>query len=122
MRLEILSAIHSGKSTFGEILFDGIDPRDLRSILKNMTEEKLLRCTEGTNGPYTLTDKGREYLLNLQQAENKVADERAQKDEEQRLNEEHRVADIKQQFRHDLVIALLSIAVTEIVHFLAGLF
>ena len=106
MRLEILNLIYKLKSAYFGVLSEAVNIplSDLRAILNNLIAEGFLYPATGINGPYRLTDLGREYRLELE----KAADADAKNEAQQAEAKAERTASEEKQFRNDFKIAVVS--------------
>lgn len=106
MRLEILNLIYKLKSAYFGVLSEAVDIplSDLRAILTNLIHEGYLFPVAGLDGPYSLTNKGREYRLELQKRANAKAEDQAQQAEAKA----ERTASEEKQLRNDFKIAVIS--------------
>ena len=106
MRLEILNVVYKLKSAYFGDMCSAVDapPADLHAILTNLTHEGYLFPVASSNGPYRLTNQGREYRLELE----KTADAEAKNEAQQAEAKAERAASGKKQFRNDFKIAVVS--------------
>ena len=106
MRLEILNLIYKLKSAYFGVLSEAVNIplSDLRAILNNLIAEGFLYPATGINGPYRLTNRGREYRLELEKAANAKAKNEAKHAEAKA----ERTASEEKQFRNDFKIAVVS--------------
>lgn len=113
MRLEILNLIYKMKSAYFGALSQAVDIplSDLRAILNNLVHEGYLFPVAGLDGPYSLTNKGREYRLELQKRANAKAEDQAQQAEAKA----ERTASEEKQFRNDFKIAVVSSILSAVV-------
>lgn len=106
MRLEILNVVYKFKSAYFGDMCSAVDapPADLHAILTNLTHEGYLFPVASSNGPYRLTNRGREYRLELEKTANAEAKDEAQQTEAKA----ERAASEEKQFRNDFKIAVVS--------------
>lgn len=106
MRLEILNVIHTLKSAYFKDIASAVPAplADLRAVLRNMISEGYLHPAVGASGPYRLTDRGREYRLELEKTTNAEAENAAK----QAQTEVQRAASEEKQLRNNLKVAVIS--------------
>lgn len=112
MRLEILNAIYKLRSAYFGALTEAVDipPADLSAILSNLIHEGYLFPVASSNGPYNLTNRGREYRLELEKAANAKAKYEAQNAEAKA----ERAASEKKKLSHDFQVAIISSLITAV--------
>lgn len=106
MRLEILNLIYKMKSAYFGMLSDALDIplSDLRAVLDNLIHQGYLFPVASLDGPYRLTNRGREYRLELE----KAANAKAEDETKQAQAEVQRAASEEKKLRNNLKVAVIS--------------
>lgn len=106
MRLGILNVIYKLKSAYFADISSAValPLSDIRAILTNLIHEGYLFPVASSNGPYRLTNRGREYRLELEKAANAKAKNEAKYAEAKA----ERAASEKKQFSDNLKVAVIS--------------